>query len=356
MLAGMFYTLLIETLQWRFISGRDASLGDLVANSAGTALGIVLALVGQDALHATGRLARRMAGAFAIVASLVVLATTALLQPIGVRYGLSVQWKVPRPNMDDFKGDLQAVSLNGQPLVATQWVSPAGFQDQATGAVNLEARIGGRVEPSVRQAIIVRLASYLEEGLYLGQWRTSVVLRTHQVAQLVRFRPLLVALDEALSPPAVSDGDAGRITLNAMSDSRAVSLTRSASGTELRTTIDRSIGLGWTLILPWDVAITPRWLLVNAAWLGALVLPAAFFTFRSRRHQATPPVLSLWPLVLVVGIIVLVPIPLGMASLGVTEWLGIAAGVGVGRGLEKLIPTGALAPLNPVATNGTIHS
>jgi hypothetical protein len=354
--AGILYTLLIETMQWRFIPGRDASMGDLIANSAGTAIGIALALVSVHALHATGRLARRMAGAFAVMVSLVVFATGALLQPISVRYGLAVQWKVPRPNMDTFKGELQSVSLNGEPLVAAQWVSPRAFRDRNTGAVNLEARIGSRVEPSVRQAIIVRLASYLEEGLYLGQWGTSVVMRTHQVAELVRFRPLLVSLDGALSAPAVSDGHAGSITIIAMSNSRAVSLARSGSGEELRTTMNRTIGLGWTLIMPWDVRVTPAWWFANTAWLGALILPVAFFTLRSRRHQSSPGVLSLWPLLAAVGVMAVFPRWLGLSGLSLAEWFGIAAGIAFGSGLEKLIPTDTPMPLNPVASNGTIHT
>ena len=351
--AGVAYTLLIEVLQWRFIPGRDASLGDLVANSAGTVVGIMIARLGVHALHATGRLARRLAGAFAIIVSIVVFLTSALLQPVGVRHGQAVQWKVSRQNMDDFKGDLQSVSLNGRELVAAQWVGPRQFQDPTTGAVNLKVVIGGRVEPSNRQSIIVRLANYLEEGLYLGQWRNSVVLRTHQVAELFRFRPLLVALDGALSAPGVSEGDKGPIAIEAMSDTRTIFLSTAGSP---GTTVRRSVGLGWTLILPWDVAVTPRWLFANIVWLGAFVLPVAFFTFRARRHQAAPGALSWWPLVLAVATIAALPPSFGMSGLSAAEWLGVAVGTALGSGLEKLVPTATPAPLNPVASTGTIQT
>src|SRR5688572_6319026 len=45
-LVGAATTLVIETLQWRLIPGRDASLGDLLANTLGALLGAWLATEG----------------------------------------------------------------------------------------------------------------------------------------------------------------------------------------------------------------------------------------------------------------------------------------------------------------------
>jgi hypothetical protein len=138
-----------------------------------------------------------------------------------------------------------------------------------------------------------------------------------------------------------------------MSDTRTIFLSTAGSS---GTTVRRSVGLGWTLILPWDVAVTPRWLFANTVWLGAFVLPVAFFTFRARRHQAAPGALSWWPLVLAVATIAALPPSFGMSGLSAAEWLGVAVGTALGSGLEKLVPTATPAPLNPVASTGTIQT
>ena len=57
---GAVTTLVIEALQWRLIPGRDASLGDLLANSMGTVIGVWLAVAGIRWLNATRMDARRL--------------------------------------------------------------------------------------------------------------------------------------------------------------------------------------------------------------------------------------------------------------------------------------------------------
>ncbi len=60
-LAGFGVTLLVETLQWRLIRGRDASLGDVLANTLGTIVGVWIAVEGPRWLNATPLVARRLA-------------------------------------------------------------------------------------------------------------------------------------------------------------------------------------------------------------------------------------------------------------------------------------------------------
>ena len=353
-LIGLAVTLAVEALQWRVIPGRDASLGDLVSNVIGTAIGASLGAFGATALHAAGRLARNLSAAFALLASFVVVVTSWMLQPIDVTRVQSVQWKASRENMDDFSGDLQSAELNGVPIYARYLYWPRPFMRPGTREVGMQVTVGGRIVPTVRQAIILRLADLWQEAFLIGQWGDAAIVRSHQVAQTVRFRPLLVALDGGLADAGSHDG--GSLTIEAVSNPRAVTLTRTGAGEPLTVTVRRTAGLGWTLFLPWDVAVTPRWWIASAAWLAALVIPVAFFTGRSRRHVTSEAYLALWPLVVTLAVMTIAPRVMGLSILGIAEWAGVAFGLIAGSALEKLVPTAMPMPLNPVATPGTIQS
>ena len=351
--AGFAFTLVIEALQWQFIPGRDASLGDLVANTLGTVVGVMLAVLGSAGLYAIGRRARILAASFAVFGSLVIVVTGWLLQPAGVRHALAVQWKASRPNMDDFAGDVRKALVNGTRIYPFQWIGPREFLEPGSLTVSVEADISRGAAPTARQSIIVRLANRFEEGFLLGQWKDAVIVRSHQVAEKLRFRSLLVGFDGVLE----AEGTADYITMKATSNPRAISLLLTEGREATRLDVRRSVGLGWTLILPWDVAVTPRWWVANAAWLAALLLPVGFFTFRSGRHRnGAGVVVASWPLLLTVGTLLITSRVFGLSSPGIGEWIGVIAGIVAGGTLEKLIPTHLPAPLNPSVVAGTIQS
>ena len=348
---GLVFSLAIEVLQVSVVPGRDASVGDLLANTLGTMVGALLALVASTGIHATGRLARRLAMIFALLTSALVVATGWLLLPVGVMQPLVSMWRISRPNRDNFTGIPYRASLNDKPLRTWLTVAPEWFSARGND-VTVTVTVGGHIQPTARQAIIMLLANHWENAFYLGQWKNDVVVSSHQVAQKLRFRPLLAAFEGQLDfPPNSPPG----VTLEARSTPRGITLVRDA-GERTVMSVPRTIGLGWTLILPWDVAVSPRWWFANAAWLGALVIPVAFFTFRSRRHQSSPGARSLWPLFIVVGILAALGPSFGMTGLSVKEWIGVAVGIASGYGLEKLTPTDAPAPLKPVAPDRTIQT
>lgn len=339
LLLGASVTFLVELLQWRLIPGRDASLGDLLANSLGSALGIGLAFVGPSWLSSTGRLARRLAAGFAVLFTAVIIISTWLMQPVRVQLPLSVQWQPRRPNMDDFRGDVRAASLNGVPIRATELLRPLRLMDAQTRSLSVQASVRGSAPPTRRQAVILRLANHREEGFFLGQWRDLTIVRTHVVAERFKFRPLLVGL-EALPTPGDNVGpDSVGVIVHAESNPRAITIALERPGSPASVTVRRTAGQGWTLLLPWDVAVTPRWWLANPAWLGALILPAGFFTARSTRHDASSGVSRWWPLAMSVVVVIVGPAMFGLGVLGVGEWVGLLAGIIAGAALERLIAT-----------------
>jgi hypothetical protein len=115
-LLGLALSAGVEVLQFGVIPGRDAALGDILANTAGTALGWGLA--GQ-----VGRLLRPSPGAAALLASgwaLVALVGTIGAMPLmepslpnEVWYG---QWAAAGPEPEWFEGEVLSVELGGRPL------------------------------------------------------------------------------------------------------------------------------------------------------------------------------------------------------------------------------------------------
>lgn len=356
-LIGAATTLVVEALQWRLIPGRDASLGDLLANTLGTMFGAWLALEGLRWINATSAVARRLAAAFAILAAIIIAASAWLLLPVEPRWAQYVQWTPRRPNLDPFLGRLIAVELNGRfihPVVIlpSQWTF-----DSATRSLSLRATIGAPVPPTRRQAIIVRIANDFEEGFYLAQWGEAVAFRTHMVGALLRLRPLLVGLEGALPASNTGSDTTAAFIISANSNSRAIVVTRERLGSKTSVTLRRTVGLAWALLLPWDVALGPAWWLANATWLGALVLPVAFFTTRSggKGGEATIRGIAWWPLPLVLATVSAVPAAAGMSPLGVGEWLGVLAGIAAGVALERWT-AGADVDLKADARVGTIPS
>ena len=344
---GALTTLVIESLQWRFVAGRDASLGDLIANTLGTMIGAWLAMSAPRALNASSRTARRLNPVFAVLASAVFALTALLLKPmnpVGAQY---VQWTPPRPDMDLFRGGLAAVQVNSRLVRPDEPLPSQWTYDSLTMAMSVRAVVRKPVPRSSRQAIIVRIANEEFEGFMLAQRGDAVVFRSTIAAVRLRLRPPLVGLDGAFEAPAASDLDRASpvLMLLASSNPRAMGVTVEQSGSTQSVTLRRSVGLGWALVLPWDIALGPRWWPANALWLGALVFPVAFLTMRcGNRNPVVSDPRYFLPLAGVLSVLVVVPALVGLSTLSAGEWLGVVTGLCSGVLLERRNPR-ALSPV-----------
>ena len=343
---GALTTLVIETLQWRVISGRDASLGDLLANTIGTMIGAWLAVDGIRWLNASRAEARRFAGVSGLVVSAVVVGSSWLVQPVQVRFPQRVQWKPVRRNMDPFQGELTSVQFNGATLRPAEFLGPR--ETRNTRTVTVLAEVGGRTPPTRRPAFIARLANEFEEGFAVLQWGNVAAFRSHMAASNLKLRPVLVGLQNGFATPGVGNEETGGgRTIEALSNSRVIAVAVATNSTRTSVTVRRSVGLAWATLLPREVALSDRWWPANAAWLGALILPVAFFTMRSLRKMPDDSTdgVAWWPLAIVVATLVIAPMASGLSALSVGEWTGVLAGILVGAAIEHLVRP-ARAPLN----------
>jgi hypothetical protein len=327
-------TLAIETLQWRLIPGRDASLGDLIANTLGAMIGAWLVGVSAKALHATPAGARVLSAVSGIVTSILIVVSAWLLRPIDPIGAQYVQWAPDREDMDVFRGRLVAVQLNGRLLRPFEAFPSQWTYDSVTQAMAVRAVIGTPIPPSERQAIIIRIVNEEYEGFMLAQRGDAVVFRSTMGAARLKLRSILIGLDHALTTPTPTDPV---LLIHAISNPRVMGLVRELKSGETEATLRRTVGLAWAMLLPWDRALDSRWWPVNALWLAALVFPVTFLTMRSvhKRTVNRNPGFDYWPLGLALIALLVAPASLGLSALGPGEWLGVGIGVAAGVLVER---------------------
>ena len=324
-------TLAVETLQWRFIPGRDASLGDLIANTLGAALGAWIAAMGWSVLHAPPARIRAIAAALGVATSFIITLSAILLRPIDPIGAQYVQWTPERPNMDIFGGTLVAVQLNGRLLRPFEAFPSQWTYDSTTRALALRVVVRPPVPPSRRQAIIVMIANEQYEGFMLAQRRDRVVFRSTMAATQLKLRPILIGLEHALT------NTDSVVVLHGTSTPKFISVAREQSSSVDAATLRRTLGLAWAMLLPWDRALSSRWWPVNALWLAALLFPVSFMTMRSRRSRIADAtsMLGHWPLGLALVTLVTAPALVGLSFPGPGEWVGVVTGVAAGVLVER---------------------
>jgi len=106
---GFFVSMVIEVLQYQLIVGRDATVGDVLANGLGSLAGACLAMASLRARNATPATAFRLAAATGILTALLVSATATLLLPRRTRYTQFVLWAPETEREPVFRGHIESV-------------------------------------------------------------------------------------------------------------------------------------------------------------------------------------------------------------------------------------------------------
>ena len=342
-------TLVIELLQINVISGRDASLSDIVANTLGAWIGMELVTRRRALTHPPPPAAAGLALAWSLVVSAILVVTSWGLGPDASEL-LWIQWTPPRPPHEPFTGRLLSFDVDGIDL-------PSGYSPVRLG---LDEHLGRETWTSTavidarglspKRSIIARIVDVNSVVLSVDQagWGLVCDYRTRSAALRVRSPRVLLA--DGLRPPPsgnplvrlVCARRGGHLDVQVASDvgSRAYSLALSPS-------------LGWVLLSPFDLVFDDRYVPISMLWLIALFLPAGYWLHRAR-HRASAgstgdrvtvrrhdrllggSALAAVVLALVVGLD-LAPRALAVAPAGWWEWAAGLGGVACGAFLHRLI-------------------
>jgi hypothetical protein len=339
---GGILTLAVESLQWRVIAGRDASLGDLLANTLGSAVGAWLATWAWRWLRTTGADALRLSAIWALVASAVIATSAMLLVPAIPPWLMYVQWTPVRPGTVPFTGRLLTAELNGRPLQAMEWLRVGWIPESVSTRLVLRASLEPPTTTDSRRAVVLRVANSLVETLMLAQIGEHLVFRSHALSSRFKFRSPVVGLTAAFAE--TDSRPNGIVMLEAISNRRAITVRSLQRNDDKEVTVPRTVGLGWVLIAPRDFAITKPWWVVNALWLGVLVFPVGFLTRRSGHTDRgeTKSVVRWLPASWIAVAAAAATAVVGLSAPGAGDVFGLVAGCAGGWWTERFFSPGHL--------------
>jgi hypothetical protein len=348
---------MIELLQIDVVVGRDASLGDLVSNSMGGAIGIGLAARWRSWIFPESRRARWSMRAGALLWLLVLAGSAWAVQPSLSRRTYWGHWASTSGPGPLFDGRVIRAAVGRATLPWNPIANSRALRDRLLhGHQPLQAVVipGGPIDglaPITRITDITRT-----EMVMLGQEGRDLVYQMRTHAGDLRLRDPAVRIENAFPDAAtVAAARAQHATLDTMHIAGAytgsgyrVWMTRAGETTSREVRLGP--GLGWTLLIPFDYASGGTTRLLTALWLGALFLPIAYWGARAaaddqewsamldeRTRQvgareaaalvflAATIVLGLW----------LVPLLLGEPPVHWSQWLACGAGGVVGWWLGR---------------------
>jgi hypothetical protein len=326
LLTAFVTTFLVEATQYFFIVGRDASLSDIITNTTGGLLGMLLAERLPLVLQPGPRVARRLA---ACAAAVWLLAQVVTGWGVGVTLPQLPFWGQLAPELgqfEQFRGKVIEAKLAGERMPSARLADTPAIRARLLAGEGIEAQaISG--PPTTRLAPI---ASVFDEGqqeiILLGQRGSDLIFRIHTRAWSLGLR------GPALSLPGVLPTDSGRpLTLSGRMHDGYVEATADTGSGPITRMLALSPSLGWSLLLPFEdyaFGASVRWL--TALWLAGLLLPTGYWSARSPRLLG----LVFLGLLIVTGLAG-VTAWFHLPPVQWNEWAAASVGAGVGWGLGR---------------------
>jgi hypothetical protein len=350
-------SLAIELLQIRVVVGRDASLGDLVSNSVGAWVGIELAAHWRAWVLPYARHARRRAHAGALLWLVVLAGSAWAARPSLSRTMYWGHWASTTGPGPLFDGQVIRASVGG---VILPWNPIPDSRSMRRRLLRGHQPLEAVVRPGAPidgLAQITRITDIRRrELIMLGQSGRDLVFRMRTHASDLRLRDPAVRIDNVFPDSATvatarqrrHDAEPVRIA-GAFTGQAYRVWTTSGGGTTSRE-VRLGPGLGWSFLIPFSYAAGGVALLFSAVWLGALLLPVAYWSARSTADARPPSVkreslanASASRTVTMLGMLVatialglgLVPLIFHEAPVHWSAWLGCGLGATAGWGLGR---------------------
>lgn len=271
----------VEVLQFSVIPGRDATIGDILANATGTALGWVLAGRSRALLRPPSRVAALLAGGWALVAIAGTFGALVLMEPSLPEATWYGQWAAAGPEPEWFEGEVRSVTLGACPL--PHW----RIEDWRSRREELRTRGGFRLEaeivtgpPTHEPLRVVALAT--EDGRFATLTQTGQDLHWG-----IRLRATAFGLrSPALVLPGGLPGTAGDTIAIGGSYGHRLATVRVRRGDRVTETEARfGWADGWRLLLGTAKAGRPVEVLLAGLWLLGLWGPLLGWTWLARARR-----------------------------------------------------------------------
>lgn len=336
-------SLAIELLQLRVVAGRDTSIADLIANVAGSGLGVLMAGAAARLLRPTPAQARRLAMIAAAV-WLVVMALAALLvQPWRPAGWLNGQYVPVDDAADGFDGALIRARIDGD-SIPVFGIPPSNPVARALRRDSVSLTVALAPSPPTPEPVAIVGIGAPRRGKIFGiaQDGSDALFRMRLRAEEAKLRAPSLRLTEGLRSAAPAA--APPILVRAGVAHRALFLEVHGAPGAAELVLPLTVGLGWTLLVPWVLRLTQVPTLANALWMAMLLLPLGYWAALGSRPRPTWTIVAAVVLLLVLGLGVL-PVAIGAHATPVGEWLGAVAGLTLGAAAAaRALRAGAVRP------------
>lgn len=316
---------LVELLQMEVVAGRDASLSDLLTNSAGAALGAGLGRHWRSLLLPSARSAGALAAAWGLGWLALSTATGAGLRPAPTDATWYGQWAPDLGHLDRFRGEVLSARAGEAPLPPGRRDDSPAWEERLTRPdFSVTATILAGPPPTRLAPVVSVFDADQKEVVLLGQWGGDLVYRVRMAPARLRLRNPAVRLPGGLDAPPGSE-----IRIVGGTEGPRFTLASDGPGGRRSRVVPFSPHWTWALLLPYDYALGPEAGALTALWLLGMLLPLGWWG--GRAGGRSPWAMGLLLLAGVAGLRVLLdfePAPL-------LEWLGAGAGLALGLLLAR---------------------
>ena len=323
-------SLSVELLQYTVVVGRDATLSDLLTNTAGGAAGWLLAARSALLLAPGRRLAVRLTLAAGAIWLAGYLTSAWALHPAPPGGGYWGQWAHDFGGRGTFAGKVRRVSLNGHslpdgPLAAT----PDIRARIASGDFDLavEATSGRKWEDNAQ---IFGLAN--DAGDIVLEWRQKG--RDYEFTLRSRASVLRLHSPELLLPGAAPERAGEPVTLRAAWRGGVITASAETAG---RTTTRRLVlapSGNWSFVWPWRRDRGDATAPIGAVWLGVTLVAIGFWAGRAAEPRSALLAGAAIALALGAG-----PALFGLEATSAADWIAAALGLALGFSLGRYMPS-----------------
>lgn len=330
----------VELVQATVLTGRFASLGDILANTAGGMLGIWLGRR-DEWWHSPPPAAQRKLVLGSLAAALLLLvAATAAIRPAVTPPPLTIQVAPVEPHGERFMGSVLSMALGDQ-VVMTGRLHAAADSAIRSGGTTLSFRMVSGPKAEFESSIIAIVDRSNRRVVRVSQDEANAVLEVQVAGSAVRVRSPRVVLRNAL-PQAAGD----TVRIDAELSSWRLGLTVSTADARMDRRLTLRASTAWIPLYPFaynkDAGVTR----VSLLWLAALLVPTGYWSgsgrvterdspasVRSRRHTIS--VLLLVAVFAILGLGVF-PMAFGFPVSPAIHWLAPFAGVAIGAAAGRV--------------------
>lgn len=338
----------IEITQFLLIPGRDSTLGDVITNTAGGAIGFMIARYAAVWLRPLPLTATKLAAGFAAVWLTIQAITSfgfAVWLPSSQYYG---QLARTLGHFAVFSGVVLGAQIGNARIANTRLENSAEVRDELLHGAEVAATVVPAVTPNGIAPIVRVVDSRGREIALIAQQGRDYLFGIRTGAAGLRLRQPYFALGRVFR--GVERGDLAiddTLSLAADYDSQDASLTAQRDHARYGRRIRVTSSLGWVMVMPfqWAIEGTPAEAAISMLWIAFLLLPTAYWASitaigsRSPERRRVLGFAAFSFLVLYAGLVVL-PHVFGIRAAPVRDWIATLTAILMGVCLALIVAEG----------------